>query len=97
MSSQINSEPEVLMEKSTDGHSQAQHHVVDQEILTIDEAAIILRCTVDTLRRIHKEDLPVYRGPGRCNLYLRDDLLAFIRSRRIVPEIPQDLLTEVLG
>ncbi len=68
----------------------------DPEIFTIEEAARILRCTVDTLRRIPKDELPVYRGPGRSNLYLREDLKQFVRSRRILPAVPDELLREVL-
>lgn len=68
----------------------------DSEILAIEEAACILRCTVDTLRRVPRDQLPVYRGPGRSNLYLREDLKQFVRSRRILPAIPDELLREVL-
>ena len=68
----------------------------DPEILAIEEAACILRCTVDTLRRVPRDQLPVYRGPGRSNLYLREDLKQFVRRRRILPAIPDELLREVL-
>ncbi len=70
------------------------------EILNADEAAEILRCKVDTLRRISKDELPVYNGPGRCNLYLMEDIKYFLRSRRILPKaskVSKQLLREVVG
>ncbi len=88
----------------SEGRAQCQDTVLrsprtgpsDPEILAIEEAACILRCTVDTLRRVPRDQLPVYRGPGRSNLYLREDLKQFLRSRRILPAIPDELLREVL-
>ncbi len=68
----------------------------DPDILTVQEAARILRCRVDTLRRVPRDQLPVYRGPGRSNLYLREDLRQYVRSRRILPAVSDELRREVL-
>ena len=73
------------------------HRTIDRDIFDIRDVAKILRCSVDRVSRIHKEDLAVYNGPGRPNLYLRDDLYQFLRSRRILPTISKNLLMEVLG
>ena len=67
----------------------------DPDILDIDEAAALLRCSVDTLRRIGRRELPVYRGPGRGNLYLREDLVRFVRTRRITGPDIDELLDEI--
>ncbi len=48
------------------------------------------------LRRVPRDQLPVYRGPGRSNLYLREDLRRYVRSRRILPAVSDELLREVL-
>lgn len=52
----------------------------EDDLLDIQQAAAFLRCSVDTLRRVPRSQLPVYR-PGRHNLYFRRDLMAFARSR----------------
>lgn len=52
-------------------------------ILNIEQAASLLHCSVDTLRRIDSEELPRYDGPGRKNLFMADDLVRFLRRRRI--------------
>lgn len=50
-------------------------------ILDINQIAQILRCSVDTARRIPLEELPSYEGDGRQHLYFRDDIERYIRSR----------------
>ncbi|WP_156907430.1 helix-turn-helix domain-containing protein [Thalassobaculum salexigens] len=52
-------------------------------ILNIEQAASMLHCSVDTLRRIDCDELPRYEGPGRKNLFMAEDLVRYIRRRRI--------------
>jgi hypothetical protein len=52
----------------------------DPDILVVEDVARILRCTVDTARRIPRDQLPAYPGPGRHRLYLREDVRAYVRS-----------------
>jgi hypothetical protein len=52
---------------------------LDPDILTVEEVALILRCKVDTARRIPRDQLPAHPGPGRHRLYLREDVLAYVR------------------
>lgn len=59
------------------------HKAADSDILVIEDVAEILHCSVDTVRRIPKHQLPAYSGPGRKNLYLRDDIIKFLKTRRI--------------
>lgn len=54
--------------------------MIDDDLLDIQQAAAFLHCSVDTLRRVPRPQLPVYR-PGRHNLYFRRDLVAFARSK----------------
>ncbi len=67
------------------------------EIMAKEEVARILRCSPDTLSRVPKSELPVYRGPGRCNLYLLEDIKRYLKSRRINAGMTDDLMKEVLG
>ena len=55
----------------------------------------MLPCSEDTLRRIPLDELPVYRA-GKSNLYLREDVIHFLRThRRLGPARagPSDELT----
>ncbi len=53
-----------------------------RDILSISDVSDLLCCSVDTVRRIPHDELPVYRV-GKSNLYLRDELIAFVRTRRV--------------
>lgn len=53
----------------------------DPEILTVEEVAAILRCSVDQARRIPRTELPAYVGPGKFVLYFREDVLRYLRNR----------------
>jgi len=50
------------------------------EILDVVEAAAMLRCSIDTVRRIPDAMLPCRSGPGKCVLYLREDVLRYVKS-----------------
>ena len=67
----------------------------DVDILVIEDVARLLHCSVDTLRRVPKEELPAYRGPGRKHLYLREDIIRFVRCRRITGPDIDNLLREI--
>ncbi len=73
---------------------------LDPDFLTLDEVSTLLRCSPDTVRRIPRDRLPVYRV-GKCNIYLREEVIRYLRSHclvqcrtidRIVSEIEQDVL-----
>ena len=65
------------------------HQPSNSEILDIKAASTLLHCSVDTLRRIPSDELPVYRV-GKSNLYLKDEVIEFVRTKR-VREIPNHL------
>ena len=57
---------------------------VDRDLLSVAEVAAALRCSEDTVRRIPRAVLPVYRV-GKANLYFREDVLAFVRGQGAAP------------
>ena len=67
----------------------------DADILIIEDAAEILHCSVDTLRRVPKHQLPAYSGPGRKNLYLRDDIIRYVKEHRIICPNVNRLVAEI--
>jgi hypothetical protein len=77
------------------------HIGADPDILVVEDIARILRCTVDTARRIPRDQLRSICGPGRRRLYLREDVLAYVRSLGRSAPNAELLLTraraEVLG
>ncbi len=71
--------------------------VADADILVTEDVARMLHCAVDTVRRIPRDELPVYRGPGRYNLYLREDLIRYVRTRRVCQSSIDRMLAEIEG
>ncbi len=69
--------------------------VADADILVTEDVARMLHCAVDTVRRIPRDELPVYRGPGRYNLYLREDLIRYVRTRRVIGPNIDRILAEI--
>ena len=61
----------------------------DPDLLAVQEVASALRCSEDTVRRIPRAALPVYRV-GKANLYFREDVLAFVRSKSVSCDRPAD-------
>lgn len=50
--------------------------------LTVEEVAFLLRASVDTVRRIPRDQLAARVGPGKSLIYLREDLMAFLKRSR---------------
>ncbi len=69
---------------------------IDADFLMIEEVACILSASVDTIRRIPKDDLPVYSGPGRRNIYLREDLMRYLKPRRIDAPVSSSFMDAIL-
>ena len=53
-------------------------------ILHATQAAELLHCSIDTLRRIPIDELPTYEGVGRSAIYLRSDIEDYVRGRKKV-------------
>jgi hypothetical protein len=81
--------------------STPEHIGADPDILVVEDVARILRCTVDTARRIPRHQLRSICGPGRRRVYLREDVLVYVRSLGRSAPNAELLLTraraEVLG
>jgi hypothetical protein len=52
----------------------------DPDRLVIEQVAWLLCCSIDQARRIPRDELPAYRGPGKRLLYLREDVLRYIKK-----------------
>lgn len=61
----------------------------DPDLLSAPEVAAALRCSEDTVRRIPRAALPAYRV-GKANLYFREDVLAFVRSKSVTCDCTAD-------
>lgn len=52
-------------------------------LLTTNEVAQLLGASVDTVYRISRDELPAYRGAGKERMYFKDDVLNYVRQRRV--------------
>lgn len=71
----------------------------DADILTVEGVAKLLHCSVDKVRRIPKSALPARRSVGKHVLYLRSEVLEYVRllpkcDARIPPDNGKDLGSE---
>lgn len=67
----------------------------DRDVLVVEQVAQVMRCSLDTVRRIPREELP-YSRTGKHNLYFREDVLRYLRSRRVSAAMNVDaLLAEI--
>lgn len=51
----------------------------DEDILTVEGVAKLLQCTIDAVRRIPDSHLRAHQGPGKHLLYLRDEVVTYVR------------------
>lgn len=56
--------------------------VAHSGIMSVDSAAVVLQCSVDTVRRIPMEELASYEGPGRGVLYRMEDIQHYLHRRK---------------
>lgn len=59
---------------------QSRASTQDVDVLTAEETALLLRCSLDSNRRLSREELPARVGPGGQLLYLHDDILDYLRG-----------------
>jgi len=64
----------------------AEARAGNPDLLSVKEVGGALRCSEDTVRRIPPAALPVYRV-GKSNLYFREDVLRYVRSRPVRPRL----------
>jgi len=56
--------------------------VAQSGILSVEDVAAVLRCSVDTVRRIPMDELASYDGPGRGVLYQMEDVQHYLHGRK---------------
>lgn len=66
-----------------------------EETLTVYGAAKLLFATTQAVRLIPENELPKYRGVGRYVLYLKADVISYIRSRRIRRGNAEHMIREI--
>lgn len=71
-----------LRSRTPEGRARALRGVTgpEHDILTVEGVAKLLHCTMDAVRRIPDDQLPAHQGPGQHILYLREEVVAYIRS-----------------
>lgn len=72
---------------------------LDRDILSLAEVSAMLRCSEDTLRRVPRDELPVYRV-GKANLYLREEVIRYVRVHKMVGPstgLPDELAADIDG
>jgi excisionase family DNA binding protein len=74
-----------------------RHINVDRDFLVVEDVARLLRCSVDTARRIPRSDLPAYRAAGRHLLYLRSDVEDYVRRCGRPSQNADLLVREIAG
>lgn len=55
---------------------------IDTEVLAIEGVADYLHCSVQVVRNIPVSELPRSNGPGKRLLYLRDDVIDYVRRHQ---------------
>jgi hypothetical protein len=71
-------------------------HSGSHKPISVNKVADLFECSPRTVSIIPKDELPVYRGPGRRNFYLMDDLIDYLRRRPTEKQITDDLIQKVL-
>lgn len=49
------------------------------EIISLIEVSVLLRCSIGQARRISRTELPARKGPGRQLLYLKTEVIDYIK------------------
>jgi excisionase family DNA binding protein len=50
-----------------------------EDVLTVEGVAKLLQCTIDAVRRIPDGHLPAHQVAGKHLLYLRDEVIGYVR------------------
>lgn len=53
---------------------------IDTEVLTVEGVAEFLHCSVAAARSIPADQLPRHSGPGRRGLFLKEDVVRYVRG-----------------
>ena len=70
---------------------------IDTDVLSIHGVARLLFCSLQAVRNIPADELPRYIGPGRSRLYLREDVMRYLKGVRRRTPAADDLMREIVG
>jgi helix-turn-helix protein len=73
---------ERLIKADVELRRQYPYRFATGDILFIENVAEMLGCSVDHVRRIPRSELAASRGAGRRLLYLREDVIRYVRLYR---------------
>lgn len=65
------------------------------EILMIEGVAELLGCSVQRVRSIPNDELPRRVGGGKCDLFLKEDVISYIRAHPKAHVVADDLMREI--
>lgn len=65
------------------------------DVMTVEGVARFLHCSVQSVRNVPVTDLPKRRGPGRRILYLREDVIAYLRRSQKPARDADKLLSDI--
>lgn len=69
--------------------------VEDKDVLVIEQVADMLHCSVQSARNIPEDELPRHHGPGKRLLYMREDVLRYVRGQKRANPAADDLMRDV--
>jgi len=85
---------------SDDGAAEQKRLRRISEVMTVEGVANFLHCSAQAVRGVPEADLPRRRGPGRRLLFLKEDVIAYLRRsqrpRANADELVRDIESEVL-
>ena len=75
---------------------------IDTEVFTVEGLAEFLHCSAAAVRGIPASELPRRRGPGRRVLYLREEVIRYLRRGErspagITPDMVRQAEAKVIG
>lgn len=68
---------------------------ISPDILMIEGVAEFLGCSVQRVRSISDVDLSRRKGPGKCDLFFREDVIAFVRANPKRTPASDELIRDV--
>jgi hypothetical protein len=71
--------------------------IIDIDFLSIEDVAQVLNCTERTIQLIPNDQLIFYPGPGRGNIYLREDIKIYLKNRLVKNQVTDKVIQKALN
>ena len=68
---------------------------IEHDILMIEGVDQLLCCSVQRVRKIPHDELPRREGPGKSDLFLKEDVIAYVRAHSKRHAVADDLMREI--